>query len=348
VAGVQQVMISVRVAEVSRTAIRSLGVNFFAGGSNFFGGGVIGPDGGGPFNPINLGVNGPNAPVHPVPFGFPNGVSVSPSTTLFAGINKADLEVFVQALQENQYLRLLAEPSLKCTSGEEASFLAGGEFPIPVVQGGGGGATGNTAITIEYREFGVRLKFKPQVLGDNTIRLQVAPEVSELTDVGAVVIQGLRIPSLFTRKAETTLELKSGQTFALAGLITQRSDGRNSRVPGLGDVPVLGTLFRSVRYSNGETELVVMVTADLVEPVDQPGKTALPGSLDTPPNDWELYTRGKLDGDMPPKVSPADSAWLQEKGLDRLRGPGAWMNYEQPMAAGRSSLRPASAGGANH
>jgi pilus assembly protein CpaC len=338
VAGVQQVMIRVRVAEVSRTSIRALGVNFFAGGSNFFGGGVIGPDGGGPFNPINLGVTS-GSPVHPVNFGFPSGVSVGPATTLFAGINKADMEVFVQALQENQYLRVLAEPSLKCISGEEASFLAGGEFPIPVVQGGGGGATGNTAITIEYREFGIRLKFKPMVLGDSTIRLQVAPEVSQLSDVGAVVIQGLRIPSLETRKAETTLELKSGQTFALAGLLSEHQNGRNSRVPGLGDIPILGQLFRSVRYENGETELVVMVTADLVEPLSEAGKMAVPGSLSTPPDDWELYAKGKLDGDIPAKASDADAVWLEERGLSRLRGPGAWTSYSQPVASGHSTMR---------
>jgi pilus assembly protein CpaC len=207
-----------------------------------------------------------------------------------------------------------------------------------VVQGAGTG-TNNSSITIEYKEFGVRLHFRPYVLGDNSIRLQVAPEVSELSDNGAVVIQGFRIPAILTRRAETTLELKSGQTFALAGLISQRGEGDNAKTPLLGDLPVLGTLFRSVRYQTGETELVVMVTADLVAPLNVGGKTALPGSLDTPPDDWELYAKGKVDGDIPAKCSPADAAWLEEKGLDRLRGPGAWMNYEQPAAAGRSTLR---------
>jgi pilus assembly protein CpaC len=345
VAGIQQVMIRVRVAEVSRTAVRALGVNMFAGGGSAFGGNVIGPEGSA-LNPVSIGVP-QNGSIHPVPFQFPNGVNVSPAATLFGGIPSADFEVFVQALQQNQYLRFLAEPSLKCTSGEEASFLAGGEFPIPVVQGGGGGATGNTAITIEYREFGVRLKFKPTVLGDNTIRLQVAPEVSELSAVGAVTIQGLQIPSLLTRKAETTVELQSGQTFALAGLISQRSDGRNSRVPGLGDVPILGTLFRSVRYERGETELVVMCTADLVAPLNSSQNAALPGSMDTPPNDWELYAMGKLDGDLTAKASPADAAWLSEKGLDRLRGPGAWMSYDKPPALSTSSYRAPAAPAAN-
>ena len=154
---------------------------------------------------------------------------------------------------------------------------------LPVAKGGGG-SNGNTSITIEYKEFGVRLKFKPTVLGDNTIRLQVAPEVSELSDTGAVTIQGFRVPAILTRRAETTLELKSGQTFSLAGLISQRADARNAKTPLLGDLPVLGTLFRSVRYQSGETELVVMVTADLVEPLNNAGKTALPGSLSTPPS----------------------------------------------------------------
>jgi pilus assembly protein CpaC len=327
VAGIQQVMIRVRVAEVQRSIARTLGFNSLYYGNDAVIGVQPGPIDGGAFNPpatISPGVA---------------GATINPLVSVFANIPSWKFASFVQALQENQYLRVLAEPSLKCMSGEEASFLAGGEFPIPVVQGGAGTTT-NTSITIEYKEFGVRLKFKPTVLGDNSIRLQVAPEVSELSDVGAVTIQGFRVPSLITRRADTTLELKSGQTFALAGLITQRVDGRNSRVPGFGDLPILGALFRSVRYNQGETELVVMITADLVAPMNEAGKAALPGSLSTPPNDWELYSQGKLDGDVRPVVSQADAAWLQQKGLDRLRGPGAWMSYDQPPAAGQATMRP--------
>lgn len=329
VAGVQQVLIRVRVAEVSRSAVRTLGVNTYVSGSDFFGGLQPGPLNGGALNP--------GFTIGPEMFSS----TVSPSITMFGGVPDWDLNFFIQALHENQYLRVLAEPSLKCLSGEEANFLAGGEYPIPVVQGGGGGGAGaTTSITIEYREFGVRLRFKPVVLGDNTIRLNVAPEVSELSDKGAVTIQGFQVPSLLTRRAETTLELKSGQTFALAGLINQRADARNSRVPGFGDLPILGPLFRSVRYNMGETELIVMVTADLVEPLNLGEKPAMPGALHTPPNDWELYATGQLVGVGSPKVSPSDAAWMKEKGLDRLRGPGAWANHDQPAAQSGASARP--------
>jgi pilus assembly protein CpaC len=262
------------------------------------------------------------------------GVSVPPSATLFAGFPSSDLQVFVQALAENQYLRILAEPTLTALSGEEATFLAGGEFPIPVVQGGGGVGT-NLSITIEYKEFGVRLRFRPTVLGDGTIRLHVGPEVSDLSDQGAVEIQGFRIPSLITRRAETTLELKSGQTFAMAGLLNDRNLARSSRVPALGDVPVLGALFRSVRYEQGETELVVLVTTNLVEPLSVVCPPPVPGVTDSVPNDWEVYMEGRTEGHKLPCISESDAEWLRELGFDELVGPGAWEEYGQPAAPGR-------------
>lgn len=339
VAGVQQVMLQVRIAEASRTAIRQLGVNFFGTGSDFFGGNTIGPSGGGPINPVNIGVpEGASAAGGPdLPFAFLDDLNISPGVTLFAGVPDADLQVFVQALAENQYLRILAEPNLVALSGERASFLAGGEYPIPVVQGG---TSESTTVTIEYREFGVRLNFLPVVLGDGSIHLYVAPEVSELTDVGAVVIQGFQIPALRVRRTESTVQLKSGQTFAMAGLLNQKVDARNSRIPGLGSLPVLGPLFRSVRYQQDETELVVLVTATLVEPLSVVAERPLPGMLHEPPSDWELYVEGKLEGDVLPKVAPADAAWLRERGLDRLQGPGAWSDYNQPPARPRRELRP--------
>jgi pilus assembly protein CpaC len=320
IAGVQQVLIRVRVAEVSRKAIRTLGVNAFYNGEDAFLGLTPGPVSGGALT------SG----------GVPN-----PNISIFGSVPDWDLTYFIQALSENQYLRVLAEPNLKCLSGEEANFLAGGEFPIPIVQNAAGtGTTSNASITIEYKEFGVRLRFRPQVLGDNTIRLQVAPEVSELSDVGAVTIQGFQVPSLLTRRAETTLELKSGQTFAMAGLLSQTANSRNSRIPGFGDLPILGSLFRSVRYSSGETELVVMVTADLVEPLNVDEATAVPGGIHKDPNDWELYAMGKLVGAQRPIVSPSDSQWMNEMGLGRLRGPGAWTRYDQAPALSRATARP--------
>ncbi|MHC4294245.1 MAG: type II and III secretion system protein family protein, partial [Planctomycetota bacterium] len=241
VAGVQQVQLQVRVAEVSRRALRVLGINAFATGSDFFGASTIGSSSGGPINPISIGVPAGAAAASNLPFQFNPGVGVSSSVTLFAGFPDIPLEIFIQALAENQYLRILAEPTLVALSGQEASFLAGGEFPVPIVQGSTAG--GGTTITVEYREFGVRLNFRPTVLGDGGIRLYVAPEVSQLSDVGAVMIEGFQIPSLVMRKAETTLEVKSGQTFAMAGLLNRSSTATTSRVPGLGDLPILGALF---------------------------------------------------------------------------------------------------------
>lgn len=349
-AGLQQVQLQVRVAEASRNAIRTLGVNFFGVGTDFFGGQTVGSASGGPLNPVSIGVpGGANAVTANLPFNFTNSVGVSPAVTVFGGIPAANFEFFIQALAENQYLRLLAEPTLVAMSGEEARFLAGGEFPIPVVQGTS--TTGN-AITVQYKEFGVRLRFRPTVMGDGTIRLEVAPEVSQLSNVGAVVIQGFSIPSVQTRKAETTLELKSGQSFAMAGLIERDSTGVNSRIPGLGDIPVLGAFFRSVRYTAGETEIVVLVTATLVEPSAGLGNATLPGMLHCPPNDWELYAEGKLEGKGMARLSLAQSQWLQEKGLDKLYGPGAWADYDMmpgqdrvwrqgPIAAPVAATQPA-------
>lgn len=340
VAGVQQVMIQVRVAEASRTAIRQLGVNFFAGGSDFFGANTIGGSGA-PTQSIPIGV-AEGSSISSVPFSFVDDLTVSPGVTLFGGIPNADLQVFLQALAENQYLRILAEPRLVALSGEEASFLAGGEFPIPIVQGG---TADSTAITIEYREFGVRLLFRPTVLGDNRIHLYVEPEVSDTTLVDAVTLQGFVIPSIVTRRASTTLELNSGQTFALAGLIDSSVDARNARVPGLGDLPILGSLFRSVRYEEGETELVILVTASLVDPLSIASRRPLPGLQHTPPNDWDLYIGGHIENPVMPKLAPIDASQLMDKGLNRLRGPGAWVSYDQkpvPLRPSQNHVQPAS------
>ncbi|MHC4208056.1 MAG: type II and III secretion system protein family protein, partial [Planctomycetota bacterium] len=212
---------------------------------------------------------------------------------------------------------------------------AGGEFPIPVVQGGTGGGGGN-AVTIEYREYGVRVSFKPTVLGDGTIRLHASPEVSTLSDAGAVVISGFRVPALITRKAATTLELNSGQTFAMAGLLKDTTEALNSRVPGLGDLPVLGPLFRSVRYQKNETELVVLVTATLVEPMSLAEVPPLPGFLHSDPNDWEFYLEGRLEGKEPAKINSRDAEWLKQMDLNQLMGPGAWDSYNMPIPSSQA------------
>jgi len=323
--GAAQVQLKVTVAEASRSAVRALGFNAVVAGKSAFGGVTIGPENSGPFNPTSVGMGGSAGnTVNPV------AAAVSPATTLFGGIPSADLEIFVQALAENQYLRVLAEPTLVALSGQEASFLAGGEFPIPVPQNSSGGST---TVTIEYKEFGVRLKFRPTIEGDGRIRLHVAPEVSDISNgPGAVQISGFNIPALLTRRAETTLELNSGQSFAMAGLISQNVEARNSRVPGLGDVPILGPLFRSVRYKAGDTELLVLVTANTVSPVSAANLPPLPGSTHTAPNDWEFYTKGIIEA-APASLPTPD---LKPENLSGLKGPGAWATYEtdpKPAAA---------------
>jgi pilus assembly protein CpaC len=338
VAGVHQVLLHVRVAEVSRTAIRTLGLNLFAGGRDFFGGSLIGADGGGAIQPMSVGpAAGVNA-AGPIPFTFNANVATSPGVTLFGGVPSWDTIFFLRALAENQYLRILAEPTLVALNGERANFLAGGEFPIPVVQGTATG--GGTSISIEYREYGVSLSFQPTVLGDGTIRLYVAPEVSELSEIGAVTIQGFQVPSIITRRAETTLQMKSGQTFAMAGLLRRTAVARNTRLPWIGDIPILGALGRSVRYVSGETELVVLVTPTLVEPLSH--KPAAPGLTHVAPNDWEFYAMGILEGPTKstPKASREDRKWLQSMGLQNLKGPGAWAHHGQPTPHGRAVIKP--------
>ncbi|MHC4264418.1 MAG: type II and III secretion system protein family protein [Planctomycetota bacterium] len=327
VAGVQQVQLEVRVAEVSKVALRSLGINWITAQDRFVGVSRAGSSGGGILGPLlGLADDAPSVGV--------GGESLSGGSlwTMFLGFPNSDLAFFLEALAENSYLRILANPTLVALSGEEASFLAGGEFPIPVVQGTGGGAAGSSAITIEYREYGVRLAFRPLVQGDGTIRLFVAPEVSDLTNIGAVQIDDFTIPALFTRKASTTLELKSGQSFAMAGLIQSNVNAVRSAIPGISELPVLGPLFRSVRYETKETELVILVTATLVEPLSLTNMPPLPGFLDADPNDWEFYIQGQIKGQKPANITPDDSEWLRELGLGELAGPGAWDSYESTLS----------------
>jgi len=165
-------------------------------------------------------------------------------------------------------LRALAEPNLIAMDGQVASFLAGGEFPIPVVQSSGGGGGGN-AITIQFKEYGIRLNFKPTIIDEDHIRLELEPEVSTIDFANGVRFQGFVVPALRTRRARTGVELKDGQSFALAGLLDNSESRSLSKVPVIGDIPILGNLFRSTQFQKQETELVFIVTADLVKPVNR-------------------------------------------------------------------------------
>lgn len=319
VAGVQQVLLRVTVAEVNRSTTRQLGFNGFLAGDNLRDGfGLSNLDG---LNPSDIGVPS-DAPVTTnLPFVVgSDGIPVSPSTTLSVGFPRVQTQIFIRALHENGLLRILAEPNLVSMNGEEATFLAGGEIPIPIAT--------QQQLRVQYKEFGIRLNFTPVVLSENRIRLKVLPEISEPDFAQSVSISGFTIPSFTTRRVETTVELGSGQTFAIGGLLNDRVRAVSRSVPGLGDVPILGTLFRSVDYQTAKTELVVLVTPELVAPISPDQITQVPGANYVIPNDFELFLEGKIEGEAGPALEPrVNNAWpvkpeeLYGSDALRLRGP---------------------------
>lgn len=253
-----QVNLKVRIAEVSRDLLKSVGVNLLTSDpTNGFQFGVA--QGGG----IALPTPGSGTDFPPTVLRGAAGSTLSAAGKLF-GLN---ILGSLDLAETDGLVSTLAEPNLTALSGETASFLAGGEFPVPVSQG-------NNAVTIEYKQYGVSLAFTPIVLADGRISMRVRPEVSELSDAGSVKLGGFTIPALTTRRAETTLELGSGQSFMLAGLLRNSNTNSIDKAPFLGDLPILGALFRSTKYRRQETELVIVVTPYLVRPVS--GRLALP------------------------------------------------------------------------
>ncbi len=288
VAGEQQVLLRCVVAEMSRTALRELGVNGFLAGENFKDGFLINQLGG--INPINIGAAANALVTQDIPFlTGEDGIPLLSTSTLSLGFPRGQSQLFIKTMADNKLASVLAEPNLVAISGETATFLAGGEFPIPVPQG-------NQQVTIEFREFGVRLNFTPVVLGHQRIRIRVAPEVSELDFTTAIQIEGFVVPGLTSRATETTIEIGSGQTIAIAGLLSEQVRGISSRIPGIGDLPVIGALFRSVNFQRAVTELVVLVTPEIVAPLEAHQRTPLPMDGRIDPDDFELYFLGRLEG----------------------------------------------------
>ena len=253
--GSQQVMLQVRFAEVNRRAIQELGVNLF------------------------MGPNGQNDYVARTttaqftPPGFDrDSTTFADFLNLFVMNTKYNIGVVIKALQGKGYFQSLAEPNLIAYNGQQASFLAGGEFPVPVVQGG----TSNS-VTIDWKEFGVRLTFTPTIAGD-VIRLKVRPEVSSLDFNNGITLSGFRVPALISRWAETVVELRDGQSFAIAGLLQNISQEDGTKVPILGSIPIIGALFRSKADRKEQTELMVLITPQLVRPLDPDEVPALPVS----------------------------------------------------------------------
>jgi len=300
VAGVQQVLLRCTVAEVSRRAIRQLGFNGWIGGDNLHDVFAVNQLDG--INPVNIGaardfgpIGGPAAAAIPFGTDFQEGLPLRQRATFSIGFPRIQMQLFIQAVRENNLLRILAEPNLVTTNGRTAAFLAGGEFPVPIPQD-------QNTITIEFKEFGVKLNFTPYVLGGQRIRLKVAPEVSEPDFTNSVQFQGFVIPGLSVRKAETTVELGTGQTIAIAGLLSESVRGVTRRLPGLGDVPILGTLFSSNQYQKNQSELVILVTPELVSGMNPDQIAHTPGEYMTDPNDHEFFLMGRLEG--PPKPPP--------------------------------------------
>ncbi|MFC3068311.1 type II and III secretion system protein family protein [Phenylobacterium soli] len=270
----QEVILEVRVLEASRSVLHDMGVTADIHNNSFqflTTRGLVGSDG-------------------------PNGV-----LGLFGGVGKTTIDVALEALENKGLVHTLARPNLVAISGEKASFLAGGEYPFPVPQSANGSST---TITIEFREYGVKLDFRPVVQDNGLIRLEVAPEVSQLDPTNSLRINGYTVPGLITRRTSTTVELRDGAALAIGGLFQRNYQNNISQVPGIGDIPVLGALFRSTRWQNNETELVIIVTPRMATPADfAAARTASVNA--TEPTVRDMLLRGDNLGKAPPAPAPA-------------------------------------------
>lgn len=278
VAGANQINLRVRVAEVSRQVIKQLGFNWDAAFNN--GSFLLGLAQGGPVTNAAGTVLTRRIP----PLTTPAAANFN---NLFTGFNTNNFSTnaLIDALETEGLVTVLAEPNLTALSGETASFLAGGEFPIPVAQR-------DNVITIEFKSFGVSLVFVPTVLNDGRISMRVRPEVSQVSPNLSVQFRDIVVPGITVRRAETTVELASGQSFALAGLLQNNITHDLARFPGLGDIPILGALFRSDRFRRDETELVIIATPYLVRPVSVANRLMLPTDGLVPANDQERLKNG--------------------------------------------------------
>ncbi len=278
--GAQEVLLEVKFAEVDRTALTQLGSNFFStGAANTIGTTTTGQFGGFGSQSISQ-VPGQNTPVQ-------SSQTISNVLNLFLFRPDIHFGAVIEALQNKNLLQILAEPNLIAVNGKKASFLAGGQFPFPIVQPG----AGFTAVTISFKEFGVKLDFTPVIMPNGNIHLTVAPEVSTLDFANALTISGFTVPALSTRKAETEFELRDGQSFVIAGLIDNRVTDIWNKVPGLGDIPILGNFFKSKSAQKSNSELMVLCTVHRISPNTE----APPG----PKNPQPFLDHGKFDGKKP-------------------------------------------------
>ncbi|MGH6975764.1 MAG: type II and III secretion system protein family protein, partial [Stellaceae bacterium] len=284
-----QVNLHVRVVEISRTVLKELGVTWSATGTRA----TAAPTYAGTLTSTSAATIGSTA-ANTLGFIYTSGLSKT-----------VDISATLDALETQGLATVLAEPNLTAVSGQKASFLAGGEFPVPVPQSGTGGSA---VVTIDYKKFGVSLSFISTILSDGRISLHVSPEVSQIDNSTAIQVAGVSVPGVKTRRAETTVELGSGQTFAIGGLIQNDVNQNINKIPWLGDIPVLGQLFRSQAFQRNESELVILVTPYIVKPVNGPMATPNDG-LETP-TDADLILHGQMNGPQtqPPSIPPLPAA----------------------------------------
>ena len=285
VPGPQQVMLQVQVAELNRTALRQIGSDllFNDGAGTVVGTRLTGAN-------DDQSMLGSTAKL----LGSATASTAGTPTTAFGIFEGAGFHAFIAALRRNTVLKLLAEPNLVAMHGHRADFLAGGEFPVPVPQSGAGG--GPPTITIEYKKFGVQLAFVPYVLDGDMIRMEVDPEVSSIDFALGTQISGVSVPGLNTRRSHTVVEMREGQTLAIAGLMQVDLAGATNRIPGLGDLPYIGPFFSNNTGTRVEKELIVLVTPHLVEAIDPSQVGPLPGDEVYEPNDLEFYLMGHIEG----------------------------------------------------
>jgi pilus assembly protein CpaC len=303
----QQVMLDVRFAEVKRSALTQLGVNWDINGSKtdaVIGSGASLTNGGNNTTVTTTNGNTTTTTTLPATGVLRHGAIVDSFGIISRAFRAfgADFNVTLDALENKGVVTTLAEPTLIALSGETANFLAGGEFPIPVAQGSGGNGSG-TAISVEFKQFGVSLAFTPTVLADGVINLVVEPEVSSIDPSASVTINNLVIPGLQTRRAKTVLEIRDGESFAMAGLLRRDFQDTIRQVPLLGSIPIIGALFRSTGFQHQESELVIIVTPHLVRPVPA-GSLKDPVARVGPPNEADLLIDGRTDTAMPPSARP--------------------------------------------
>lgn len=315
-----QILLKVRFADVDRSTSNQLGISFAGSGNNTTVATSTGQAG------ITAGTNG--------------AVTLAQALNVFLFRSDLNVGATIQALQAKNLLQILAEPNVMAINGHQASFLAGGEFPYPTLQGGGGGLG---AVTISFREFGVRINFTPVVTPRGTIKLDVTPEVSSLDFANGLVFQGFTIPALTTRRVQTQIELEDGQSFAIGGLLDNRDTESLSKIPGLGDIPFLGKLFRTRSITKSNTELIVLVTPEIVRPMPKgsprpelnyPSTFLAPNTSSTPPQTPGMAVTGQVPLQTPAGTMPVEQMIKLQASQPQANQPAGPVQYVPvPMMA---------------